>query len=135
MRKSQVLVGVIGSSVAFGTLAATSPFDMKSSGVIDVAVFGDSPYGVDAPFGGKTTDTSQLQATPAFVDFINADPSVSLILHVGDIHSGKQNCTLGYDHVQPVVSGENRVGLSSRLSCLVISGSAVSRKAVQRASE
>jgi hypothetical protein len=37
-------------------------------------------------------------------------------------------------NVQPIVLGENRVGFSSRLSCLIINGSAASRKVVQRAS-
>src|SRR5262249_44113792 len=97
MRKSSMVLALIAGSAVSVALAATSPFDTKSSGVINVAVFGDSPYGVDAPFGGKTTDTSELQATPAFIDSINADPSISFVLHVGDIHSGKQYCTQGYD--------------------------------------
>src|SRR5262245_54926738 len=94
MLKSSLIFALVATSVAF---AATSPFDTKSSGTINLAVFGDSPYGVDAPFGGKTTDTSELQATPAFIDTINAEPTISLVLHVGDIHSGKQYCTLSYD--------------------------------------
>ena len=56
-----------------------------------VAVYGDAPYGT------TPTDTAQFVATPAFVDSINADPDVSLVLHVGDIHSGKQFCTEAYD--------------------------------------
>ena len=39
----------------------------------------------------------QLQATPAFIDAVNADPAVSLVVQVGDIHSGKQFCTEAYD--------------------------------------
>ena len=39
----------------------------------------------------------QTAATPAFIDSINADPDVALVLHVGDIHSGKQYCTEAYD--------------------------------------
>jgi hypothetical protein len=56
-----------------------------------LAVFGDSPYGV------KQGDTAQFDATPAFIDSINADPNVGLVLHIGDIHSGKQYCTQAYD--------------------------------------
>jgi hypothetical protein len=56
-----------------------------------LAVYGDAPY-VTTP-----TDTSQTLATPAFVAAVNADPAVSLVLHVGDIHSGKQFCTEAYD--------------------------------------
>lgn len=55
------------------------------------AVYGDSPYGL------TNTDTSQTLATPAFVDAVNADPDVSAVVHVGDIHSGKQFCTEAYD--------------------------------------
>jgi len=56
-----------------------------------LAVYGDAPYGT------TPTDTSELDATPAFVDAINADPDVELVVHVGDIHSGKQYCTLAYN--------------------------------------
>jgi hypothetical protein len=56
-----------------------------------VAVFGDSPYGT------SPTDNAQFLASPAFIDSINADPDVELVLHVGDIHSGKQYCTEAYD--------------------------------------
>ncbi len=56
-----------------------------------LAVYGDSPYGT------SNADTAQLAATPAFVDTINADRDVSSVLHIGDIHSGKQKCTQAYD--------------------------------------
>jgi hypothetical protein len=42
-------------------------------------------------------DTTQFDATPAFIDAVNADPKVELVIHVGDIHSGKQYCTEAYD--------------------------------------
>jgi hypothetical protein len=38
-------------------------------------------------------DTAQVLATPAFVQAVNADAAVSLVVHVGDIHSGKSYCT------------------------------------------
>jgi hypothetical protein len=56
-----------------------------------LAVYGDAPYGT------SPTDTSQTAATPALVDSINADWDVQTVLHVGDIHSGKQFCTQAYD--------------------------------------
>ena len=56
-----------------------------------MAVYGDSPYGT------TPTDTAEFVATPAFIDSINADPDVALVMHVGDIHSGKQFCTRAYD--------------------------------------
>jgi hypothetical protein len=55
------------------------------------AVYGDAPYGT------TPTDTSETEATPAFIDAVNADPGVSTVVHVGDIHSGKQFCTEAYD--------------------------------------
>src|SRR4029078_12779414 len=62
-----------------------------SANVLTVAVYGDSPYGT------TPTDTSQLDASPQFIDSINSDPKVDLVLHVGDIRSGKQFCTKAYD--------------------------------------
>jgi hypothetical protein len=56
-----------------------------------VAVYGDSPYGL------RNSDTSQTDLTPAFISTVNADPDVSLVMHAGDIHSGKQFCTTAYD--------------------------------------
>ena len=85
-----VVAGTLLTAAA-AAVAGTSPFDTKSSGVISIAVYGDSPYGT------TPTDDSELNATPAFIGAINADPSVSLVLHVGDIHSGKQFCTEAYD--------------------------------------
>ncbi|KIF01121.1 hypothetical protein PL81_37260 [Streptomyces sp. RSD-27] len=56
-----------------------------------LAVYGDAPYGT------SPTDTSEFQATPAFIADVNADPDVSTVIHVGDIHSGKQYCTAAYN--------------------------------------
>jgi hypothetical protein len=57
----------------------------------NVAVIGDSPYGI--AYG----DTAQYIANPAFISAVNADTSLSLALHVGDIHSGKEYCTETYN--------------------------------------
>jgi hypothetical protein len=62
-----------------------------STAASTMAVYGDAPYGT------TPTDTSQTVATPAFISSVNADAAVSLVLHVGDIHSGKQFCTQAYD--------------------------------------
>jgi hypothetical protein len=59
-----------------------------------MAVYGDSPYGND---NVTPRDTWQLDHTPQFVDQINADPDVSLVTHVGDIHSGQGHCSLEFD--------------------------------------
>jgi len=63
-----------------------------------IAVYGDSPYGVCKITPTPVcTDTAQFDATNAFVDTINGDPDVDLVVHVGDIHSGKEFCTQTYD--------------------------------------
>lgn len=56
-----------------------------------VALVGDLPY------GSGPTDTAQFQAMPAFIKSINDDAEVSLVMHAGDIHSGKEYCTQAYD--------------------------------------
>jgi hypothetical protein len=57
----------------------------------NVAVIGDSPYGI--AYG----DTAQYKSHPAFISALNADKTLSLALHVGDIHSGKEFCTESYN--------------------------------------
>jgi hypothetical protein len=56
-----------------------------------LAVIGDLPYGT------SPTDTAQFAVNPAFIAAINADPDVTTVMHVGDIHSGKEYCTQTYD--------------------------------------
>jgi len=63
----------------------------NTNGSFTYAVYGDAPYGINQ------ADTSQTTATPAFIERVNADPDVSTVVHVGDIHSGKQFCTEDYD--------------------------------------
>src|SRR3954453_3611654 len=59
-----------------------TPFNTGSANTLTLAVYGDSPYGT------AVGDQTQVSATPAFIDTINADPKVDLVLNVGDIHSG-----------------------------------------------
>ena len=68
-----------------------SPANTASANVLTLAVYGDAPYGT------TPTDTAEFQATPAFIASVNADPAVDLVVHVGDIHSGKQYCTEAYN--------------------------------------
>ena len=82
---------VLGGGVLFITAGALANDDGDGRRPLTVAVYGDAPYGT------SPTDTTQTAATPAFIDAINADPDVSLVMHVGDIHSGKQYCTEAYD--------------------------------------
>src|SRR5215468_5346534 len=100
MRKRALMglaaAGLLAAAVPAGS-ALAAPGD--SAGPLTVAVYGDSPYGVAAyPPGGQSGDTAELQKSPAFIDTINADASVSQVIHVGDIHSGKDFCTEAYDN-------------------------------------
>jgi hypothetical protein len=87
MRKLMILTAA--ALLATASVATAGPGSRNKP--LTVAVFGDAPYGT------TPTDTAELEATPAFIDSINKDPDVSLVLHVGDIHSGKQYCTEAYD--------------------------------------
>jgi hypothetical protein len=90
--------------------------EFRSEDSFALAVYGDAPYGCKAgtsgaadecPPGGvyapdtadgpKPGDTRQILATPAFIDAVNRDPKVRLVLHTGDIHSGSTFCTLSYN--------------------------------------
>lgn len=77
------------AAAGFSTAGDSHRFDDRD--VLSVAVFGDAPYGT------SDADTAQFNATPDFIKTINADKDVSLVFHVGDIHSGKQTCSYAYD--------------------------------------
>ena len=49
---------------------------------LTIAVFGDWPYNLNL-----------LTNAPLLINSVNADPDVSLVIHVGDIHSGSFACT------------------------------------------
>jgi len=77
--------------LAAGTADAAGGNGYGARSAFTVAVYGDAPYGT------SPTDTAEFQATPAFIAAVNTDPDVSTVIHVGDIHSGKQYCTAAYD--------------------------------------
>jgi hypothetical protein len=94
MPKNVLAAAIAGSAILISVAAVGDDAtwnDSASEGKLTLAVYGDAPYGT------SPTDSTQTDATPAFIDSINADPNVSLVLHVGDIHSGKQYCTQAYD--------------------------------------
>ena len=93
MRSSTLIVALAAALTVTPVLArdTNDPLDMIFARSSDVAVFGDAPYGT------TPSDTAQFKVFPAFIDSINTDTDVSLVLMVGDIHSGKQFCTLSYD--------------------------------------
>jgi hypothetical protein len=94
MRKLVALSAVAAFAllVAVAALAGNgTPINTGSANALTLAVYGDAPY------GGSNDDTAAFNATPAFIDGVNHDPKVDLVVHVGDIHSGSQRCTLSYD--------------------------------------
>jgi hypothetical protein len=110
------------STVLLATgLAATMPVasherddDSRAENGFTLAVYGDAPYGCkaptaaaapdecpagspwkpDSPNGPNPGDPRQIEATPAFIDAVNRDKKVELVLFTGDTHSGSGYCTL-----------------------------------------
>jgi hypothetical protein len=91
MRKAFVIAAAVVAPVLALVPVSSATAKPGAHGAVTVAVYGDAPYGT------SNTDTAEFQATPAFIDSVNSDPQVGLVAHVGDIHSGKQYCTEGYD--------------------------------------
>lgn len=89
-----VAIGALALGIAVASSAAASSSHHGHDN--DPHSFTYAVYG-DAPYGTSPTDTSETDATPAFIRAVNADPAVSTVLHVGDIHSGSQYCTQAYD--------------------------------------
>jgi hypothetical protein len=77
------------AALALAIVAATAAAGNPTT--LTLAVYGDSPYGTSNP------DTAEFLATPSFINSINDDASVQAVIHVGDIHSGSQKCTVAYD--------------------------------------
>lgn len=74
------LAFVPGPALAQGVTAA-------GSGVTTIAVIGDTPYGADQ---------SSSTAFPNLVNAVNADPNVSMTVHLGDIKNGSTACSDPY---------------------------------------
>jgi hypothetical protein len=91
LRPALVALLVAMSAGITATAGNGAPLNDDSANRVSLALFGDAPYGT------TPTDTAEFQATPAFIDSVNSDPQVRLVMHVGDIHSGKQYCTQSYD--------------------------------------
>jgi hypothetical protein len=71
-----------GLMIATLATAADSHHDFDGSRALTLAAFGDWPY-----------NQNLLDNASLLIDSVNADPRVSLVLHVGDIHSGSMPCT------------------------------------------
>jgi len=91
MRKLVVALAI--AAVAAVGIVSTAGASSGPKG-FTIAVYGDSPYGNSQK---SPPDTAQYQNSPGFIATMNNDPDVSLVAHVGDIHSGKEFCTSDYD--------------------------------------
>ena len=79
MKKVSILLAVITviTSTFFNSTVANA-----SEKPLTIAVFGDWPYSI-----------TLLANAPLLINSVNSDPNVSLVIHVGDIHSGSMPCT------------------------------------------
>src|SRR5262249_19195609 len=75
------------------TIADTTPPPRNDQ--ITIAVFGDWPY------ANSNGHHFLLENAPLLINSINNDPDVSLVIHVGDIHSGTEPCT-GAGYLPPL---------------------------------
>src|SRR5215475_4324353 len=91
-------MAAVALAMAARLAAGTNP------NTLTLAVFGDSPY-FDPAFDPQPPWTkvppklpgAEFNKTQAFINTINADPSVQDVIQVGDIHSGSEACTKPYD--------------------------------------
>jgi Calcineurin-like phosphoesterase len=74
------LVVSAGAGAGSGT-----PINPGSANALTLSVVGDLPY-----------SAAQLEAFPSWVDEINSDPKVDLVVHLGDIKSGSTRCDDNY---------------------------------------
>jgi hypothetical protein len=83
--KKLVAAAAIAAAVAVPCFALADDdeaMDRRSQHAVTLAVFGDWPYNAEL-----------LKTARLLIDSVNADPSVQLVLHIGDIHSGSMPCT------------------------------------------
>lgn len=85
------LAALLALTAALAPLAAASQQGAGDDSPVDVArpatyaIIGDTPYG-----------TPQIENFPNDVAEINADPAVSLVMHLGDIKDGSSVCSTSY---------------------------------------
>ena len=85
MKKLLLSTALLAAGFVTATSATALDFDHNGAGPnkpLTIAVFGDWPY-----------NQNLLDNAPLLINSINSDNRVSLVLHVGDIHSGSMVCT------------------------------------------
>jgi hypothetical protein len=99
MRRRRTLA-LVAAAAALAAVAIAAAASAAGPDKLTVAVYGDAPYldTTNPPLSpGAALPRAEFNATPAFIDTINADPSLQEVIHVGDIHSGSEPCTRAYD--------------------------------------
>ena len=82
MKRFLVSAAIAAACFALPAMADDNGRDDDSDGTLTIAVFGDWPY-----------NDLLLANANLLVNSVNADRGVSLVMHIGDIHSGSQPCT------------------------------------------
>ena len=90
-----------GNSPATGASApqgASQPATPTAK-AFSLALFGDVPYGNPNPTAGAAPgdDLYEFKHLPQYLSAIASDKDVSVAFHVGDLHSGSENCTEVFD--------------------------------------
>jgi len=82
-----VAFGLVTLAMSVAGAAATNgnPINKGSQAKYTLAVVGDVPYG-----------DAKIAAFPEFIDFVNDDPKVDIVAHLGDIKSGSTLCSDAY---------------------------------------
>ncbi|WP_349606850.1 metallophosphoesterase [Cupriavidus sp. DF5525] len=79
MKRLMICAALLGAGVT--TLPPVTALGQSDSRAITIAVLGDWPY-----------NKNLLDNAPLLINSINSDPTVSLVIHLGDIHSGRELC-------------------------------------------
>jgi hypothetical protein len=91
MKRVLALIVALAATAALTVPLATASTALSGNSAASpgkpttLAIIGDTPYG-----------TPQLENFPSDVAEINADPAVSLVMHLGDIKNGSSQCTTPY---------------------------------------
>jgi len=93
IKKVSYIFTFLTTAFVVGCGGSSPGIDLSSpkSNISTIAIIGDSPY------GASPTDTAEFAKYPSYIAAINNDKDVSMVLHTGDLHSGKQYCTQDFN--------------------------------------
>jgi hypothetical protein len=87
MKKWLAAGAVLSLTILASGITIADPIPPPRNDQVTIVVFGDWPY------ANANGHHFLLENAPLLIDSINNDPDVSLVIHVGDIHSGSEPCT------------------------------------------